>query len=245
LNIWKRLLGLLLFVCLMMTIVPMAHASETDEDIRNGLDYSELELQVAMANGLNDYEYTKESWKRLQEALEVGRTRLDGIYNQGKLDSAAEDIANALSALVKIDFSLLQNALDAVNAKVNTNAELHDVWYRIDKATDKAKQLLISGDQEAIDAVAAELEGLLEELAACAPVKEDPEVIIKEVEVEVLPTSDFCNIPIHHTWPTLFGISVLLNVVLIALLVFVIARKRKTTDNTPLVNYDIDDDVDF
>jgi len=245
LNTWKRILGMVVLLCLILTIAPVAKAVQTDEEARQGLDYSELELQVAMANGLNSYEYTKQTWEKLQEALEVGKTRLDGIYNQGKLDSAAEDIETALKELVRMDFSLLQNALDEVNAKINTNPELHDVWYRIDQTREKAMQLLISGDQEAVNATAEELEALLEELAACAPVTEEPEVLIQEVEVEVLPTSDFCNIPSHRTWPTLFGISALLNVVLVVLLVYVIARKRKTTDNTPLVNYDIDDDVDF
>ena len=241
-NTWKRFLSVVMLICLIVTLAPVVSATQTDEEARQGLDYSELELQVAMANGLNSYEYTKETWEKLQEALEVGETRLAGIYNQGKLDSAADDIAAALAGLVRMDFSLLQNALDAVNAQINTNPELHDVWYRIDRERERAMQLLISGDQEAVNATAAELEALLEELAACTPKTEEPEVLIQEVEVEVLPTGDFCNILIHHTWPTLFGISALLNVVLLAALIYVIAKKRKTTDNTPLVNYDIDDD---
>ena len=32
---------------------------------------------------------------------------------------------------------------------------------------------------------------------------------------------------------------------LFAALGYVLFRKRKTTDNTPLVNYDIEDDIDF
>ena len=220
-------------------------ATAADADARKGLDYSELELQVAIANGLESYEYTKQSWDKLQEVLEIGKTRLAGIYDQGKLDSAAEDIANALSMLVKMDYSALNKALNTVEAIISANPELHDVWYRLDKATDQAKQLLISGDQEAVNAAVEELDTLMDELAECSPVAGEPEVVIQEVEVEVLPTDDFCNIPKHHTWPVLFGISALLNVVLIAALIYVLVKKRETTDNTPLVNYDIEDDMDF
>ena len=63
--------------------------------------------------------------------------------------------------------------------------------------------------------------------------------------MEILPTNDFCNIPSHHTWPVLFAISLALNVMLVIALVYVIVVKRNTVDNTPLVNYDIDDDMDF
>jgi len=245
LNIWKKFLATLAVICLVVNAVPVAGATGADAEARKGLDYSELELQVAIANGLESYEYTKQSWDKLQEVLEVGKTRLAGIYDQGKLDSAAKDIANALSMLVKMDYSALNIALDKVEAIINTNPELHDVWYRLDRATDQARQLLISGDQEAVNAAVEELEMLMEELNGCSSVTGEPEVVIQEVEVEVLPTDDFCNIPKHHTWPILFGVSALLNVVLIAALVYVLVKKRDTTDNTPLVNYDIDDDIDF
>ena len=244
-NIWKRFLTALTLACLIVNTVPVAGATAADADARKGLDYSELELQVAIANGLESYEYTKQSWDKLQEVLEIGKTRLAGIYDQGKLDSAAEDIANALSMLVKMDYSALNKALNTVEAIISANPELHDVWYRLDKATDQAKQLLISGDQEAVNAAVEELDTLMDELAECSPVAGEPEVVIQEVEVEVLPTDDFCNIPKHHTWPVLFGISALLNVVLIAALIYVLVKKRETTDNTPLVNYDIEDDMDF
>lgn len=244
-NIWKKFLAALILVCFIVNVTPTVSATKIDEEARQGLDYSELELQVALANGLNSYDYTKQSWEPLQKALDVGNKRLVGIYDQGKLDSAAKDIANAMARLVKMDYSQLDKALDMVDAKINVNPELHDVWYRLNKAVEEAKPLLISGDQEAVNAAAKELNGLLEELSACAVTTAEPQIVIQEVEVEVLPTNDFCNIPSHHTWPVLFAISAVLNVVLIAALIFVIMKKQKTMDNTPLVDYDIDDDMDF
>ena len=64
----------------------------------------------------------------------------------------------------------------------------------------------------------------------------------KEVEVEVEPSDDYCNIKIHYVWPILFFISLALNLGFIALIVvYVVRRKKNQTDDTPLVDYDIDD----
>lgn len=245
LKLTKKIVTVLVLVCLLVNMVPVAYATSADEEARRGLDYSELELQIAIANGLNSYEYTAQSWKALEYALEVGNKRLAGIYDQGKLDKAAADIAAAIENLVKMDYSALDKALEEVYIKIDENPQLHDVWNRLDKALERGKTLRISGDQAAVDAVVVELNALLEELATCSVLSVDPEVIIREVEVEVLPSSDFCNIPTHHVWPVLFAISAVLNVALAAALIFVLLKKRNTTDNTPLVSYDIDDDMDF
>lgn len=244
-NRWKRFLTVLALLCLIATAIPAVSATGADEEARRGLDYSELELQVGIANGLNSYDYTMESWLPLQKALEAGNKRLAGIYDQGKLDKAAKDIEDAIERLVKMDYSALNAALDAVNSRVALESELHDVWYRLDRAVDDAKPLLVSGNQQAVNEAAQEINELLEELARYNRAAVEPEIVIQEVEVEVLPTDDFCNIPVHHAWPVLFGVSMALNVLLVIALIFVIVKKQKTADNTPLVSYDIDDDMDF
>lgn len=244
-KIWKKFLAVLMLVCLFINVVPVATATETDKADRHGLDYSELELQVALANGLNSYDYTIESWEPLQKALDVGNKRLAGIYDQGKLDSAAKDIARAMARLIKMDYAPLIKAMEAVDLKIEANPEYHDVWFRLNKAVEEAKLLLISGDQEAVNAATKEINQLLEELSTCNIMTAEPEIIIQEVEVEVLPTNDFCNIPSHHTWPLLFAISAVVNVALASVLILVLMKKRKTEDSTPLVNYDIDDDMDY
>lgn len=242
-NIWKRLIIALALVCLLAAAMPMAYAA--GEDDKRGLDYTELMRQIGIANGLEYFDYTQETWDVLQTAVEVGNKRMEGIYDQAKLDSAAKDIADAIAQLVKMDYSPLTEALDAVYAKIDEDEQRHDVWYRLDKAVDKARPLLISGDQQAVNEMAAQLEALLKELADCGEITVEPEVIIQEVMVEVPPTSAFCNIPQHRTWPVLFLISVVLNVLLIAAIVFMQLKKRKIRDDMPLVNYDIDDDMEF
>ena len=134
LNMWKKCLTGLVLVCLVMNGIPTASASGVAEDPRKGLDYSKLEMQVAIASGLNSYEYTIQSWEQLQTVVETGKNLLEGIYDQGKLDRAAADIANALSSLVKMDYALLNEALEAVEEKINEEPELYDIWYRLSSA---------------------------------------------------------------------------------------------------------------
>ena len=241
-NKWKpKAIPVLMLLCLVLWAMPPAEAAGT----QSGRDYSELQEQIGMANSMDSYDYTKESWEVLQKAVEDGNAHLSGEYSQSELNAAAEEIAYAIENLVKMDYSALIDALDLVYAKIDESPEEHDVWYRLDKAVDKARPLLVSGDQEAVDAMAATLGELMKELAACDDTPVEPEVVIREIKVEVPPSSDFCNIPTHRIWPVLFAASGALNILLLAILGFVLFRRHKTTDNTPLVNYDIEEDIDF
>lgn len=107
-----------------------------------------------------------------------------------------------------------------------------------------ATELLTSNDQKSIDEAAAQLNALVDEIEDLINSLSVTETVIKEVEVEVEvePQDDYCNIKIHYVWPVLFFISLALNLGFIALIVvFVVRRKKNQTDDTPLVDYDIDD----
>ena len=213
------------------------------ESQASSLDYSELEYQIGIANGLESYEYTAETWEVLQSAVEAGNKRLAGGTGQDKLDGAAEDIELAIENLIKMDYEGLTDALDIIYEKIDENPTEHDVWYRLDKAVDKARPLLVSGDQEAVDEMTQTLNGLIEELKACEGTAARPDVILQEVQVEVPPSEDFCNIPIHRIWLTLLVVSAALNVLLIAALTFALIKKRGAVEHTPMVNIDFDDDI--
>lgn len=276
-RVWKKFLALLIAVMLLISMMPAAFATETDatesttaadvsaettaptettapaetaaptEASSWRTDYSELELRIAMANGLNGYEYTSETWTALQEAVKQGNLMIKWRCAQKKVDAAEQAIADAMTALVKMDYSSLDAALNEVYRLIEENPDLHDVWGRLDAAVAEAKPLLVSGDQTAVEEAAAQINALLGELAQHTVEEEQQsvEVVVQEVEVEVLPTDDYCNIPMHRTWPVLFVISAVLNVALVVVLIYVIMKKRNTVDNTPLVSYDIDDDMDF
>ena len=237
-KIFKKIITMTLLLCLVVGTAQVVGAT-------SGLDYSELEKQIGIANGLKSYDYTKERWKKLTTAVELGNKRLEGVYDQGKLDAAAEGIEKAIRELVKMDYSALIDVLDEVYAKMDENPTYHDVWYRMDKAVDKARPLLVSGDQQAVDEMVTTIKELMAELIACSEEMAKPDVVIQEVPVEVPPSTPFCNIPSHRTWPLLFAASVAVNVLLIAALGFVLRKKKNMVDNTPLVNYDIDDDMEI
>ena len=152
-----------------------------------------------------------------------------------------------MGKLVRMDYSALEAALGVVYNKIDENPEMYDMWLRINEAVEKARPLLVSGNQEAVDVMVRKLNELMEEVGdySVAAGSGEPQVIYEEVEIEVLPTDDYCNIPMHRTWPVLFIVSAVLNAALAAMLIYVIAKKRQTVDNTPLVSYDIDDDLDY
>ena len=233
----KKMMAVLMLVtaALVMLRMPAVQAAES-------LDYSELEYQIGLANGLDSYEYTLETWEVLQSAVESGNKRLAGGSLQSDLDGAAEDIELAIENLVKMDYQSLMDALDVIYEKIDEDPQTHDVWYRLDKAVDKARPLLISGDQEAVDEMTQTLNALIEELAIYEKSAVNPDVIVKEVEVEVPPEKDYCNIPGHRIWLTLLVVSGVLNVLLITAFAYVLFKKRSAVEHTPLVSYDFEED---
>ena len=233
----RKVMALLIMVCLLVNMIPAAMAATTS--------YTELKKQVAIGNGLNAYDYTYETWAPLEKALKEGNSILKGSHGQKVVDDAVVAIETALKGLIKMDYSVLDKAVADVYSKLDENAQLYDAWYQLHFAVEAARSLLVSGDQKAVNKAAEELRVLLEELERCADPNGEPDIVIQEVEVEVLPTDDFCNIPMHHTWPVLFVLSAALNVALVVVLTYVLMKRRKTMDNTPLVSYDIDDDMDF
>lgn len=240
-NRCKKALAVLAIMILLIGTLPMTAAA----DGNIGTDYSELQLLIGTVNGLNYYDFTAETWAPLEKAVEKGNRYLKGKYGQQLVNEVILEIEWAMLELVRMDYSKLEASLASVYAKIDENPEMHDIWYRLDTAVEEARPLLVSGDQAAVNAAVEKLNKLLEEYASMPDAEGEPEIVIQEVEVEVPPSSDFCNIPMHRTWPALFALSLGLNVGLIAGLVYVIAKKRNTYDNTPLVSYDIDDDMDF
>ena len=236
-NICKKVMTALIVVCLFVNMIPAALAA--------GTDYAELKKQVATANGLNSYEYTVQTWTPLKEAVKKGNTILKGSHGQKTVDDAALAIENAMEALEKMDYSRLDAVLADIYNEIEKDQVRFDLWNRVNKAVETARPRLVSGNQELVDQSVEELQALMDELTQHFSTAPESSVMIQEVEVEVLPTDDYCNIPMHRTWPILFVVSAVLNVALIVLLTYVILRKRQTTDNTPLVSYDIDDDMEF
>ncbi len=205
-------------------------------------DYSVLERQITVAIALDEHGYTAASWDVLEKALDNAIMLLDNAESQQEITDTADELQKAVSALVPMDYSKLEKSLGLLYGKIDENSEVQDVWVRVSAAVEKSKGLLLSGDQALVDSAVAELEALLEEIENI-PAGE-PETIIKEVEVQVPPSDDFCNIPGHKIWPVLFFISLAINAALAVLIGYVFSKMKNSEDNIPLVGYDIDDDID-
>lgn len=207
------------------------------------VDYSALRSQIAKANGLSSSEYTAASWNTLLRALSDGNSALSST-SQSKVDSAADALEHAITALVKMDYSGLNAALAEVEDFMCSEG-LIDRWEQLSALAAEGESLLTSGDQDAVDAAADEIVQLLTQIRESLEELRQSNVveIPVEVPVEVLPEGEYCNIASHRIWPVVFFISLALNVILSAVIVAYVAKKqRNRKDDTPLVDYDIGDD---
>ena len=207
-------------------------------------DTSRLLRQIAIANGLQEGSFTQNSWANLKSALEIAeRARKSGT--QEEVDRAADELEAAIAALVHVDYGNLDLAISEALECVRDDS-LFSLVDRLYQTIDRAEQLRVSGDQEAVDACTAEIREILDSLKAQQDQMQEvkpPEIVIQEVEVQVPPTDDYCNIGSHRIWPVLFFVSLALNAALGIMLAVVLKKKNYRAQDVPLVDYDIDDDM--
>ncbi|MCD8151665.1 MAG: hypothetical protein LUD71_01025 [Clostridiales bacterium] len=216
--------------------------SKTEVTETEDIDYTELNKQISIAEGLTQSDYTNDSWEAMQEALSAAYGQQKGT-SQTKVDAAASALKEAIAALVEIDYSELEAAIAAAE-ELRDSDELGQLWTELLSELVDAADLLTSGDQEAVDAAAASLRSLIEQIEEKMDELSETEEVVKEVEVEVLPEGRYCNIPIHKVWPILFFISLALNAFFIIMQLYVTKKKKKDEeDDTPTVEYNADDDL--
>ena len=185
-------------------------------------DTSRLLRQIAIANGLKEENFTAASWANLRSALEHAEAmRKNGT--QAQVDEAANALEAAIAGLVTVDYSALDQAI-ANAAQMVEEIEVYGLTKRLNDALTLAEKLHKGGEQADVDAVAAEITAILAELEAYKDKPDTPEVIIQEVEVEVPPSGDYCNMGSHRIWPVAFAASMVLNAILALLLVPVLRK---------------------
>lgn len=200
-----------------------------------------LTQQIAVVNGLKEWEYTKESWKVVADALKAAK-KADKSRDTEKRGNAADELTKAMGSLVSMNYKALEDAIVKAKAQVSSN-EVYDLVDQLREAVTRAEQLRYSGDQVQVDATAALIMTLLQNLDGLREQTTVIETVIQEVEVEVPPTDDFCNISQHRIWVIAFTASAVLNVILVLLLTIAVQRRKYKADDVPLVDYDIDDDI--
>lgn len=209
--------------------------------VGSAVDYTELNKQINIANGLDRGDYTDQSRALLDAALTSAQNALSSD-KQSDVTAAADNLRAVIAAMVSMDYAKLKEALTRADALLDSE-QAATLWEQLSETAEQSRQLLQSGDQAAVDDAANKLTELLTGIGALSGGDSETKVVIQEVPVEVLPEDDYCNIARHHLWTVLLVVSAVLNVCLIGVIVtYFIRRTKNRRDDTPLVDYDIDDD---
>lgn len=211
--------------------------------VNNAVDYTELEKQIAIAEGLDESLYTDASWENLLEKLEAAKLAATG-KDQAEVDAATAALKTAIADLVRMNYQALHDIIEAIK-KHAEEENLSGLWLKMHELLEKAPAMFESGDQAEVDAYVAQLSALLAEIIReIESLKDANQVIVDDPQI-TYPTDPYCNIGMHRVWPILFWISFALNLGTVAVVVYIYINKRKkTSDNTPLVDYDIADDAE-
>lgn len=204
------------------------------------VDRDELERQINIANGLNETDYTAETWAVLADALKNAQSRMTS-GDQDAVDAAAKQLASAIAALKRVDYTKLNQALESIKG-LSDNEEFSDLLKQLMDAMYEGEGLLESNDQAAIDAAAAKIEDLVEQVRKMLEDMKTVETIVEKEPVEVEPTGPYCNIKMHPVWIIIAIVSLIANAAFIVLIALYLYKKKNRKDNTPLVDYDIADD---
>jgi len=211
------------------------------EEAKPPVDLTELNKQLTIAEGLKDGRYTETSWNNLVAAVESVQNVLDS-EDQAEVDAATEQLKNAIAGLVEMNYQALLDAVSRLQEHVK-NEELSSLWYEMHALLNEVEDALNGRDQAKVDDCAARLVELLTKIEEKLSEMDAPETVIVEKPTPTTPVDDYCNIESHRIWPILFWISLALNVVGAAFaVVYFMMKRKKTTDDTPLIDYDITDD---
>lgn len=205
------------------------------------MELDELDNQIAIAKGLEQGNYTADSWTNMQAALKTANNARNS-KNQKVIDQAAAGLKDAIAALVKMDYTTLTAGIDAAKALLSDD-DAGALWAELSNALEEAMGLLNSDDQTKVDAAA---QRLLDAVSAVQRYLAQKDETPKETMPQ--PTTpdedvDRCDYPSHKVWPVLFWISLVLNIACGVLIVsYILAKAKNRKDTTPLVEYDIEDD---
>ena len=198
------------------------------------LDFTELKKLINEAKELNEMDYTADSWANLQTALTQGKSALKAT-SQSKIDAAAAALAEAINNLVKLNYQPLTDAIESTESFLN-NGALEGKLAALLEKLDAAKALVNNArTQEEIDTAAQALADALADL----------EAYLKDLigKTEIVEVDNGCENTMHYVWPILFFVCLALNVIFVAVIVYLLRRMKKEIDDTPVVDYDIGDDA--
>lgn len=187
------------------------------------IDYSELNRQIAIAEGLDENEYTAATWAEMQKTLVIARSTLTSKL-QSEVDLVAAELKEAIANLKTVDYTVLLTAIE--NARKYEDAiQIPELWETVQQLLPLALKLLESRDQEAIDQCAEQLNQACQAIIDHLETLKGTEVVI-ESPVPVVP-DNYCSISMHRVWPVLFLVSLAVNLAIGAMITFYFIQKKK------------------
>lgn len=212
----------------------------TTTTVASNLDLKELNTQIGIAESLDEVAYTADSWDKMEKALTAAK-KARKAKTQKEVNTAADNLKQAIAGLVRIDNSKLQDLLTSVKTYLDDDT-LSDAKDALLKAIADAEEALTSGDQTKIDDAYTALSAAFEAYKAALE-KLGGTIVEVEKPVEVEPQGPYCNVWLHRLWLILLIVSAVINMAFVVLtILYFVRRKKNLTDDTPLVDYDINDD---
>lgn len=217
-NMIRKTAVLLTVLLLIAMAAPAAFAASNRE-----VDTAKLQELMTVAQRLNSEQYTAQSWSVLAGAMEEANSAMES-GKQNQVDRAARQVATALSQMIPMDFTKLNTALAAVDTWSGSNETVDVLWDQLAALVRQEQAARASGDQAAVDKLAADIDRTLAQLKAATG-----------------GTGSENSTP----WIILFGVSLVLNAGLLVLMLLRTRTVKKCQkDDVPLVEYDIDDDLE-
>ena len=120
-----------------------------------GGDKETLKVNIELAEKLNEKDYTKESWTKLQEVLTIAKEVYEDENSlAADIEDATNNLKDAMNSLVKKDVNkeLLQGLVNMIS-KLNSDEYIDSTWKNIEKILESANEILVNEDatQEQVD----------------------------------------------------------------------------------------------
>lgn len=203
---------------------PTKPTEPTTKPTEEELNRTQLQARIQEARKLEEKVYTQQSWEALETALEAAESALDSD-SQSRIDKAEQSLRQAISSLVKLDYTQLQAALEKAEAQCSSTQG--QLWQKLLKAAQESGEFLESRDQKEIDAAAKTLQELLEQLAQ-EPQPTEPEQTEPSTQETTLP--EVTEAPAKSggagAWPVFFVLSLLGNAGLVGWILW--SRRNKS-----------------
>ena len=120
-----------------------------------GGDKETLKANIELAEKLNEKEYTKESWEKLQVELNIAKEVYEDENSlAADIEEATNNLQDAINALIKKDVNkrLLQQLVTMIGG-LDSNEYIYTTWENVDNNLELANNVLINEEatQEEVD----------------------------------------------------------------------------------------------